>query len=527
MTDHPALDMSGLIAAGLPASDVTRWRVAQPSFTEPGKASGANLPPEAETLRVYVERGHDLTARLPGKPARTPGEQAAAGTVHNALRHARLEFLRAYAALIYAQLTDNYCRSLRADDLAERAAERYPGLVPTRAAVLAERRHAQPDKDAGAELDQGLFFWKVLESERAGLHLIHAMQAPKPESVQRLAAFRASGEADLGVAHVARRGKAGVVELRNLRYLNAEDNAAVAALETAVDLVILHPDLEAGVLRGGIVDHPKHAGRRIFQSGANLTHLYGGQMGLVEFFLTRELGYINKMYRGLAGPHWVAERPRPPRRSPGSRRSSHSRSAEGARSRWCATGFSARRDRTSACPLARRASCPGSPTFASRGSGASASRGRPSCSVACSRLARRRPPRSATKWCPPTGWTRPSTAPSRTSRRAGPSRWPRSARRSASARSPLTRFAATWRSTSGNRRAASTATPSPPTSRRSGPRGAARCSFGARQAAGSPHGVRDHSVTGPAQPPGAPRGARSRTPRRRGRPTGTAMALTR
>ena len=28
-------------------------------------------------------------------------------------------------------------------------------------------------------------------------------------------------------------------------------------------------------------------------------------MGLVEFFLTRELGYINKMYRGLAGPDWV------------------------------------------------------------------------------------------------------------------------------------------------------------------------------------------------------------------------------
>ena len=69
--------------------------------------------------------------------------------------------------------------------------------------------------------------------------------------------------------------------------------------------MLLHPELEVGVLRGGVVDHPKHAGRRIFQAGANLTHLYGGQMGLVEFFLTRELGYINKMYRGLAGPDWV------------------------------------------------------------------------------------------------------------------------------------------------------------------------------------------------------------------------------
>ena len=306
ITDRPLLDTSPLIAAGLSASDVARWRVTQPSFTEPGKASGVSLPGEAEGLRTYVERGRDLAARLPVKPARTPGEQVAAGTIHDALRRARLECLRSYAELIYAQLTDDYGRSLRADDLAARAAERYPGLVPTRAAVLAERAHAQPDKDAGEELDQGLFFWKVLESERAGHHLIHAMQGPKAESLQRLAAFRASGEADLGVAHVARRGKAGVVELRNLRSLNAEDNAAVAALETAIDLVLLHPDLQAGVLRGGIVDHPKHVGRRIFQSGANLTHLYGGQIGLVEFFLTRELGYISKMYRGLAGPDWVA-----------------------------------------------------------------------------------------------------------------------------------------------------------------------------------------------------------------------------
>src|SRR4029453_3559079 len=107
--------------------------------------------------------------------------------------------------------------------------------------------------------------------------------------------------------HVARRGKAGIVELRNLRYLNAEDNAAAAALETAVDLVLLHPELEVGVLRGGVVDHPKHAGRRIFQSGANLTHLYYGQIGLVEFFVTRALVYINKSYRGLTRPDFTPD----------------------------------------------------------------------------------------------------------------------------------------------------------------------------------------------------------------------------
>jgi (3,5-dihydroxyphenyl)acetyl-CoA 1,2-dioxygenase len=57
------------------------------------------------------------------------------------------------------------------------------------------------------------------------------------------------------------------------------------------------------VLRGGTVQHPKHAGRRVFNAGINLTHLYYGQIGFVEFLMERELGYLHKMYRG----HWRSE----------------------------------------------------------------------------------------------------------------------------------------------------------------------------------------------------------------------------
>jgi (3,5-dihydroxyphenyl)acetyl-CoA 1,2-dioxygenase len=55
------------------------------------------------------------------------------------------------------------------------------------------------------------------------------------------------------------------------------------------------------VLRGGPATHPKHAGRRIFGAGINLTHLYHGRISLVEFMLERELGPVSKLYRGLAG----------------------------------------------------------------------------------------------------------------------------------------------------------------------------------------------------------------------------------
>src|SRR5262245_2888807 len=301
---HP-LETDQLVAAGLRSGDVQRWQSSQPSFGPSGRAAEVRLRGDAAALRIFIERGRALVECLPRKSARTPAEQDAAVLVYAALRQARVEFMRRHAALVYASLTDDHRRFLRADELMAAAAARYPGLVPTWPDVRAERQAAQHDKDAGAELDQGLFLWKVLEHPEAGRHLLHAMQRPTQESLERLPSFRARGEADLGVAHVARRGKAGIVELRNLRYLNAEDNAAVAALEIAVDLVLLDPELEVGVLRGGVVDHPRHAGRRVFQSGANLTHLYEGRMGLVEFFLTRELGYINKMYRGLPGPDWV------------------------------------------------------------------------------------------------------------------------------------------------------------------------------------------------------------------------------
>jgi len=57
------------------------------------------------------------------------------------------------------------------------------------------------------------------------------------------------------------------------------------------------------VFRGGVVEHPRHAGRRIFGAGINLTLLYNGQIDFL-FYLTRDLGYVNKLYRGLSGPEF-------------------------------------------------------------------------------------------------------------------------------------------------------------------------------------------------------------------------------
>jgi len=102
-------------------------------------------------------------------------------------------------------------------------------------------------------------------------------------------------------ATIERVGKTSVVTMCNPRYLNAEDETTLAGLETAIDLALLDPHSEICVIRGDTVTHTKHAGKRLFGAGINLTHLYQGRIRFLWYML-RDLGLVNKLYRGLALP---------------------------------------------------------------------------------------------------------------------------------------------------------------------------------------------------------------------------------
>jgi thioesterase DpgC len=182
-------------------------------------------------------------------------------------------------------------------ELVYAAAARWPDLLPGRVVIDAERELPQGDKQ-GLEVDQGIFLAHVLAHPRCGAHLLHAMAQPRTEALAALGELRRADRIDLGPVRVDRRGTVGEVTTQNHAFLNSEDDASVAALETAVDLVLLDERIEVGVLRGGPATHAKYAGRRIFGSGLNLTHLYHGKISLVEFMLERELGALTKMYRG-------------------------------------------------------------------------------------------------------------------------------------------------------------------------------------------------------------------------------------
>ncbi|HKA04297.1 MAG TPA: enoyl-CoA hydratase/isomerase family protein, partial [Acidimicrobiales bacterium] len=200
---------------------------------------------------------------------------------------------------VYDSLTDRRRRLMRVSELVYAAADRYPGLVPTRAEIDTEREHPQREK-AGLEIRQGEFVSEVLARPALGRHLVHAMSQPRPEALAAAPEFSQAGCVDLGPVRVERRGTAGHVIIQNHGFLNSEDDASTAALEIAVDLVLLDDAIDVGVLRGAPATHPKYAGRRIFGSGINLTHLYYGKISLVEFMIERELGAVSKMYRGHA-----------------------------------------------------------------------------------------------------------------------------------------------------------------------------------------------------------------------------------
>ena len=279
--------------AGLPATEAAAWAAAVPDPRRP-------LDAAAGALSQFRAAGQALRGRLPGRAHRSAAGQAAWDVLAAVMDAARDSFLRVHAEALYDTATSDRTRPLRLAELLAAAAGRVPGLVPSAAELTAERARPLPDKD-GVEFAQGLLAGHVLARPRAGRHLIGAMLQPRPEALSRLGELRAAGRVDLGPVRVTRQGRAGVLELSNPRHLNAEDSVTLGPTECAVDLILLDPDIEIGVIRGGVVDHPRYPGVRVFGSGLNLTHLYRGQLDFL-FYLDRDLGYVHKIYRGIIPP---------------------------------------------------------------------------------------------------------------------------------------------------------------------------------------------------------------------------------
>lgn len=257
-----------------------------------------DLSLDSTAFSAYWSEGLAKLDGLPGGRDRSAVDRDEAAAILQEARKARAAFLSVHAAAIYRDLTGDLREFRRVEDLAVAVADKIPGLCPTKARVSQESTLVQADKD-GHEIDQGLFFNQVLADRECGLHLCHAMLLPKAEALGHLDQLTRDGRVDLEHASVERRGKASIVTMKNSRHLNAEDDSTVKDVETAVDLAMLDPETSVCVLRGSVIEAGKWAGKRVFCTGINLTHVYYGRLSYL-WYLIRDMGFINKIYRGLA-----------------------------------------------------------------------------------------------------------------------------------------------------------------------------------------------------------------------------------
>ncbi len=267
---------------------------------DPGPAATPDFAGDVARFSAYFASAARRLASLPAKPARNAAEAADAAALLARTRAARERFLTQHVASLYDRLTADRTRFLRIPEIACEAAVIVPGLVPTRQQVDAESTLDQSAKD-GIEIDQGLLFAQILARSDIGSHLCHAMLLPLPTSAEHARRLTLDGKLDLGAVHLQRRGKALHFTFANPRFLNAEDDTTIEAMEAAVDAAILDPLNEIVVMRGGPVEHPKYFQRRLFGAGINLTHLYRGRIPYL-WYLVRDLGFVHKIMRGLASP---------------------------------------------------------------------------------------------------------------------------------------------------------------------------------------------------------------------------------
>jgi len=263
---------------------------------EPDERSPIFPPIARNSPRIGGNRRVFL-GRLPQKPYRSPSERAGAGLIQDRSRDVRARFLSRHADSVYDAVTARRSRFVRVEELVIRVADVVPGLLPTAQELAAEDGLIQRDR-SGVEIDQGLFLSAVLRNESCGRHLCHAMLLPRAEAQALLPQFEREGRVELSGASVHRKRQGGPWSRRTiLDFSTPKIRLRSMARRVCVDLALLDRASEVAVMRGAVVEHPKYKGRRVFGAGINLTHLYHGRIPFV-WYLQRDLGYVNKIYRG-------------------------------------------------------------------------------------------------------------------------------------------------------------------------------------------------------------------------------------
>lgn len=259
-----------------------------------------DLDDDTLAMSTYLQVAESLLASLPPKPEREVLQQQKADQIHLQSRRCRHGFLQRHAGAVYRTVMHGHHGHLALSEMSFLVAQRFPGLTPTATLIERECQFLQADKEA-REIDQGMLFQAWLGLPDIGADLVSRLLQPTAKALRLLQAFQRQGELRLGAVHLVQRGHAAHLTVHNTACLNAEDNALIDDMETAVDLAMLHDGIRVCILRGGEMVHPRYQGKRVFSAGINLKHLHHGQISFLDFLLRREFGYINKMAHGILG----------------------------------------------------------------------------------------------------------------------------------------------------------------------------------------------------------------------------------
>ncbi|MCQ4094971.1 enoyl-CoA hydratase/isomerase family protein [Erwinia persicina] len=210
----------------------------------------------------------------------------------------RDDFLRLHAASIYDHLTRQKTCSHRLTALIREVSRALPGMIPN-LSMQGDESSAPSRETADLILAQAQTVNAFLSDPSSGLHLLSSMRRPAEKSDTLIHTYASMGRVILPTLKLQRIEGIGYITLLNQSCLNAEDLPLLADLEAAVDLVLMDEQTRTGVLRGGIMTHPRFDNKRVFCSGLNLKALSHGQIPLIEYVLSREMGLMNKLMHGL------------------------------------------------------------------------------------------------------------------------------------------------------------------------------------------------------------------------------------
>ena len=272
-------------------------------MAERGLRSRGNFKRDADAAFEILARGRRSARHVAEKPKRKPEQQLRRRDYPVQLpRDAREAFLAHHAEAVYRKLTKNHDDFVRAEELVYDAANLVPGLTPTRKQVAAESEMMQRDKD-GVEVDQGIFFAHVLAHPgRRHASLPRDAAAESGSRSTRLREF-ISRRRDRS-RHRARSSGRARPRSSPCRTRASQRRGRRHARRHRDRRRPRHPrsderDLRAARRRGrsSEISRPQACSR----AGINLTHLYRGKIPYL-WYITRDMGFVNKMLRGLARP---------------------------------------------------------------------------------------------------------------------------------------------------------------------------------------------------------------------------------